>query len=328
MNYLEIFHQIEPSLGSAFNAKKLPNVPHLIGKTDGGCPIFFIKNRETAKKSIPLNMEWLQVAFDAKCSIKEQLEVIDCRFSTILFDSEDEVLQTYFINIMEAILEEIPSKPSSEELLTCIMNLIQIFSAKNNVPQKKIQGLWAEMAVIYLSKNPKELLSAWHSDPKSKVDFSNGTELIEVKSTQSEIRKHSFSLDQLNPAIGLKELIASMVVRESGQGELGLSIEDLRKGIQDRITDNKLNKKMYTVILETLGKDYNQASSLYFSLSEARATLKYYEITQIPHIGKINVPSGVSEVRFTSDLSGSIDISQLQPEYDLTQTKLFSNLCI
>lgn len=328
MSYLEIFRQIESSSGLTFNAKKLPNVPHLIGKNDNGCPIFFIKNRETAKKSIPLNMEWLQVSFDAKCSIKEELEVIDCKFSTILFDSDDEVLQTYFINIMEAILDELPFNPSSEELLTCIMNLIQIFSAKNNAPIKKIQGLWAEMAVIYLSKNPKELLSAWHSDPRSKVDFSNGSELIEVKSTQKEFRKHCFSLDQLNPAAGLKELVASMVVRETGQGEQGLSIEDLRIGIQKRICDSKLCKKMYTVILETLGKEYNQASSVFFNMNEARSTLKYYESSQIPHIDKVNVPAGISEVKFTSDLSASLDISVLRPEYDLSKTKLFSSLSL
>lgn len=326
MNCFDLFRSLEASSEQTYNVCVMPNKAHLIGKTNIGQPIFFIKNRESAKKPSPIAMEWLQVSYDVRCSVKCNTKTSESKYSTVLLAASDEILQSYFVNIMEVLLNELLELPSAEELQTCIMNLIQIFSVKSNEPKKTVQGLWAELAIIYLSKAPQKFLSAWHSDPKSKIDFSCGSELLEVKSTKSEERRHSFSLDQLNPSVGIKELVASMVVREAGHSEYGLSVEDLRQRIQQKIDDDALGKKLYTVILETLGKDYNSASTLYFNILEARTSLKFYDFKEIPRIQKETVPVGVSGVEFKSDLSGIPDISQKSPDYVISQTEMFRDL--
>lgn len=326
MKCFDLFHNLEASSEQTYNVCVMPNKVHLIGKTNIGQPIFFIKNRETVRKISPIAMEWLQVSYDVRCSVKCNTEISESKYSTVLLAANDEILQSYFVDIMEVLLEDLPELPSSEELQTCIMNLIQIFSVKNNEPKKTVQGLWAELAIIYLSKAPQKLLSAWHSDPRSKMDFSYGSELLEVKSTCSEERRHSFSLDQLNPPAGIKELVASMVVREAGHGEYGFSVEDLKLRIQQKIDDDVLGKKLYSVILETLGKDYNKASTLYFNILEAKASLKFYDYKEVPHIQKDMVPAGVSGVDFKSDLSGIADISQKSPDYEISQTEMFRYL--
>lgn len=326
MIYLDLFRNLTPSESEAYNAEVLPNKKHLIGKTDKGLPIFFIKNRESVRKPTPLDMAWLQVSYDVKCSVKSNAIACDSKYSTILLTSEDEILQTYFVGVMEVMLNELPDLPSFEELQSCIMNLIQIFSVKNNDPQKEIQGLWAEIALIYFSTSPEKLISAWHSNPKSKVDFSCGSELIEVKSAQGETRKHKFSLDQLNPPSEIKQIVASMIVRESGQGEDGVSVEDLRLRIQQKIDDNALSGKLYSVILATLGKDYDKASTMYFNLIEAQKTLKFFDVNEIPRIEKKFVPAGVGGVTFESDLSGTADVLQKSPDYEISKTEMFRYL--
>lgn len=326
MNCFDLFCELEASSEQTYNAHAIPNKVHLIGKTNKGQPIFFVKNRESAKKVCPIAMEWLQVSYDVRCSVKCDAKISDSKYSTVLLATDDSILQSYFINIMDVLLGELPELPSSEELQTCIMSLVQIFSLKDKEPQNTIQGLWAELAVIYFSQNPQKLLSAWHSDPKAKMDFSCGSELLEVKSTKAEVRKHCFSLDQLNPPSGIKELIVSVIVRESGQSEFGLSIDDLRRRIQQKVHDDALKKKLHSVILETLGKDYSGISTLFFNILEARDTIKYYDSNEIPCVKKDSVPAGVSGVTFESDLSGAADISQKNLDYEISQTDLFRYL--
>lgn len=326
MTCFDLFCDLEASSEQTYNAHVMPNKVHLIGKTNKGQPIFFVKNRESAKKVCPIAMEWLQASYDVRCSVKCDAKISDSKYSTVLLATDDLILQSYFIDIMDVMLGELPELPSSEELQACIMNLVQIFSLKDKEPKNTIQGLWAELAVIYFSKDPQKLLSAWHSDPKSKMDFSCGSELLEVKSTKAEVRKHCFSLDQLNPPAGIKELIASVVVRESGQSEYGLSVDDLRRRIQLKIHDDVLEKKLHSVILETLGRDYSGISTMFFNTLEARDSIKYYDSKEIPHVKKDSVPAGVSGVTFESDLSGTVDISRKHPDYDISQTNMFCYL--
>ena len=64
-------------------------------------------------------------------------------------------------------------------------------------------------------------IRSYYDSPAAKYDFTLGRDKIEVKSTSSEERIHHFSLDQLNPSPNSRLLIASVIVRESGQGNGG-----------------------------------------------------------------------------------------------------------
>ena len=326
MRYIDLFNELDISDDQAYNAAFVPGTPNLIGKTCYGGVIVFLKTNQSGRMLPPIIMEWVQIHYCTKCCVKVDDKKFDDIYTTIQLNSDDEVLQSYFINIIEAVVREFSAEQTLEEVSLGLMSLIQIFTAKYRAPTSTIQGLWAELAVIYLSKDPEIFLSAWHSNPNSKTDFSYGKELIEVKSTQGEERKHAFSLDQLNPFPGTMELVASLIVRESGHGNEGLSVEDLRSSISKMIKNESLDRKLCEVIIDTLGDSFKDVDKKFFNMSIARASLKFYDVFDIPRIKKDSVPEGVSEVKFTSNLSNIQDISQKSLSFNIDNCQLLNKI--
>ena len=92
---------------------------------------------------------------------------------------------------------------------------IELFKAIKEPPKKSIQGLWSELFLIEQSANPEKIISAWHSIPEEKFDFSFDKLRIEVKSSVTESRTHHFSLAQLNPVDNTEIIIASILLYTS-----------------------------------------------------------------------------------------------------------------
>jgi len=224
------------------------------------------------------------------------------------------------------MLSNLPETPSRRELSVEVENLISIFSALRKKPVKEIQGVWAEMLVIERSLHPEILISAWHNQPNAKFDFTMGRDKIEVKSTSSEDRKHHFALDQLNPSINSRLLIASVIVRESAECTGGLSVKALYKKICRRVSAVNLQLKLYSTLATAIGSDYKNWDSVFFDYVEASDTLAFYNVDDIPRILKSDVPEFVTEVKFCSDLSHLIDIKDSHSNFDRSDSVLFKSL--
>lgn len=155
-------------------------------------------------------------------------------YAIITLRSPEWALQSSFIDIVVLMLQKIQPVPSRKTLSVEVEKLITIFSALVTPPVKKMQGLWGELLVIEQSKYPETLVNAWHSSLNAKFDFTLGRDKIEVKTTSSENRIHHFSIDQLNPSPSSRLLIASITVRESGEGNGGKSVRDLFDAIYQK----------------------------------------------------------------------------------------------
>jgi hypothetical protein len=224
------------------------------------------------------------------------------------------------------MLQKLPKEPSKHELSIEVEKLITIFSALNKPPRKKVQGLWAELLVIERSLNPGTLINAWHNSPAAKFDFTMGRDKIEVKSTSAEDRIHHFSLDQLNPSPNSRLVIASVIVRESGQGMGGLSVRNLYDRICEHVIDISVRLKLYTIIAETIGNDFSKLDNTFFDYVEASDTLVFFNAADVPHIGKESVPPFVSEISFSSNLSNLIDIQNPLSTFDRSHSPLYQSL--
>lgn len=312
---------------NAFNVFPLPNSKHKLGMSAEGFPKFFVCTNDSVTDSHNIVLELLSVEYNQPCTIiEEYAQPHSDTFSIITLRATEESLQAYFVEIFSLMLSKLPEEPTRRELSIEVENLITIFSTLKKKPLKEIQGIWAELLVIERSLHPETLIYAWHSQPNAKFDFTMGRDKIEVKSTSSEERKHHFALDQVNPSINSRLLIASVIVRESAECESGLSVKDLYEKICDRVSKVDLQIKLYLTLVASIGDDYKNWDNIHFDYVVASDTLAFYNVCDVPRIKKSFVPEFVSEVKFTSDLSHLIDIKDSHSNFDRSNSVLFNSL--
>ena len=320
------FKELSRSDESRVNVIDIPSLPHKLGMTSEGFPVFFIVTNTTPFNAQNIEREMLSVQYDMPCTLISDDDEQNNAYSIITLRASEVSLQSYFIEIFLMMLGKIPAIPSKRELAIEVENLISIFSALSKPPRKKVQGLWAELLVIERSLHPETLISAWHSQANAKYDFTMGRDKIEVKSTSGEERIHHFSLDQLNPSPNSRLLIASVIVRESAQGSGGMSIRDIYNKICTKVSANNARLKLYSIMAECIGSDLTKIDSIFFDYVEASDTLAFYDANQVPHVEKNSIQPFVSDVSFSSNLTHLIDISNPQSTFDRSNSPLFKSL--
>lgn len=310
-----------------YNVISLPKMLHKLGASKEHFPMFFVST-SASKDNVPNTIrELLSVEYDMGCTVKEtDGQILLNNFAIITLRTNDEHLQSYFIEIFLMMLSKMNLQPSKQALSIEVERLVTIFSALTSTPRKKIQGLWAELLVIERSKNYEVLINAWHSSASSKYDFTLGQDKIEVKSTSSEERIHKFSLDQLNPSPNSQLLIASMTVRESGKCSQGLSVRNLYDRICESISNIDIKIRLYTIIAQTLGADIDKIGTVFFDYVAAADTLAYYDYKTIPRILKTDVPANVSDVKFASNITRLEDINRANYSLKFSDSELFNCL--
>ena len=328
----ELFEQLKAlregqSEEREFSVIPLEGMMHKVGVSVEGYPKFFVCTNDTASSTKNTTLEILSVEYNLSCTfIDDNQSETPHYYTVITLRSLDETLQSEFIDIVLLMLQRLPEMPSKREIAIEVENLISIFSAMSCPPRKQIQGLWAELLVIERSLVPEAVINAWHESPTSKYDFTLGRDKVEVKSTSSEERKHHFSLDQLNPSRNSRLLIASIIVRESGHGNGGLSVHELYDKICARVTSIDARMHLYQVIAETIGTDMHKLESVFFDYTEASDTLRFYDANEVPGISKENIMQGVSSVGFNSDLTGVIDVQSPESTFSVTDSPLFNSI--
>ncbi len=312
---------------NTFNVMSLPNSKHKLGMSPEGYPKFFVCTNDSYTASHNIVLELLSVEYNQPCTIiEESIPPQNDIFSIITLRTIEDSLQSYFIDIFNLMLLNLPEEPSKRELSIEVENLITIFSALKKKPIKEIQGIWAELLTIEKSKNIETLISAWHSQPNAKFDFTMGQDKIEVKSTSSEERKHRFALDQLNPSANSRLLIVSVIVRESAKCDGGLTVKGIYEKICNRVSAVALRLKLYTTLTIALGNDYKNWDSIAFDYVGASDSLAFYNANDIPRINKNDVPEFVSEVKFYSDLTHLVDIKDNHSNFDRSNSILYNSL--
>ena len=310
-----------------YNVISLPKMSHKLGISPKYFPMFFVSTSDSHDNVPNTIRELLSVEYDMECTVKEtDGRILQNDFAIITLQSNDEHLQSYFIEIFLMMLSKMSTQPSKQALSIEVERLVTIFSALTSTPRKKLQGLWAELLVIERSKNCEMLINAWHSSATSKYDFTLGQDKIEVKSTSSEERIHKFSLDQLNPSSNSRLLIASMTVRESGRCAQGLSVRNLYDRICESISNIDIKIRLYTIIAQTLGTDIDKIGTAFFDYVAAVDSLAYYDYQTIPRILKTDVPANVSNVKFASNITKLEVINSANYSSKFSDSELFNSL--
>ena len=235
--------------------------------------------------------------------------------------SEDVVLNTtdphvITLDVGDTLIKSLSARPTQQEVFHTFKNFVEIFRTLSDTATKTLQGLWSELLIIDTAKEPTTLLNYWHNIPQEKFDFNADTEKLEVKSSSTLERIHTFASEQLNVSADKQVLIASLFVKQTTHGK---SISQLAVSIQEKVADNELTEKLFTIISKTLGNTVEQSIKIRFDFDLARNSLRFYRHQDIQKIEKIHIPNKVSEVRYKSDLTDTkaIEISSLSTNSNL-----------
>ena len=298
--YSALQNKVSNNSGFTPVTKILSSEKLFLGISEHKTPMFLIDCKlETS--IVDSELEHISVLFNKKCKIiddNNQESLKTC--SIIILNSDNFDFQNYFLEVVYLILHNIPENPLPIQIKTEIQKIIRLFSCLSKPALKTIQGLWAELLTIEQSTNPEYLIKSWHCSPKSKFDFDDGTDKVEVKSTSRCERVHKFAAEQLNPNKNSKLIIASIFAVQTG---IGRNITELRNQILLRISDINVQSQLDAIIFQTLGSDLENALEFYFDYQLAVDELKFFESDSIPRIDARFIPAEISDVHFSCDLS-------------------------
>jgi hypothetical protein len=268
--------------------------------------------------SIALENLRVEHGLDCRISVPAADQTITGTFSLIQCLSIDDSLQEYFLEIMQVILCSLPSGVTAASVSDAVDALASLFAAAQRPSSRPVQGLWAELFVISRAREPQLLLDSWHSDPMERFDFSLGCQRVEIKCSADRARRHHFSHEQAHPPTGIALLVGSLFVEHSASGtSLGELWDDVRRLAGDNA---ELRLKIEQVCLQSLGNSWPQARAKSYDQQLAAESLLFFDIVNIPKI-TADLPLGVSEVRFRSDLGLA---SALGPDAMASLIGLFS----
>lgn len=280
------------------------NSRYRIGRDSLGNPAILIETSRMAGAEALSDFEGrhLLIGHGVNCSISEHgVEVRRARFSVVTCRDADDLLKQRFFDATETLLRSLGETPTVQELSQVVGGLIELFRLASQPPRGTIQGLWAELWIVAQARDPEVLLQAWHTEPSDAYDFNSGLERIEVKSTSQSGRKHAFSHGQLKPPAGTKVAIASVFVKSSGGGQ---TISELTERIRRRVASIRTLRRLDFVIARTLGIDWRTGVEAAFDSEVATESLRFFAVDDVPSLSA-DIPSGVSDIRYVSDLSGA-----------------------
>ena len=279
-----------------------------VGRDSHGNPAILIETTDTAGTESLMDFlgRHLRIGHGVGCAISEEgVEVSRGQFSVVTCVDADDLLRSRFFDAAETLLRSLGETPTVQELRRVIAELIELFKLASQPPTGTIQGLWAELWVIAEASEPEILLHAWHAEPTDVYDFNNGPERVEIKSTSRRTRKHHFSHRQLHSPIGSQAAIASIFVEASGGGT---TISALVDRIRQRVANLQALRRLDYVVVSTLGTDWRTGVEAAFDSELAAESLRYYMVESVPSLPS-DVPIGVSDIRYISDLSSAQSLS-------------------
>ena len=310
---VELFGRIQSPDMAGSEANRFMAIPigssgtYRLGKDSTGAPALLIQlPSDQAMDASPIRLRHLYVAHDVDCVIHRGHDTESGRFSVLSCVEADRATQNYFLRVVEALLPGLGECPDALSINQAVDGLVELFRALSNPPIKAVRGLWAELFLLAESRDPGKLLDAWHTVPDDLYDFNEGNHRIEVKSAQGEVRRHHFSLSQLLPPAGTTLVIVSVIVNRAGGGTTINDLIDELRSILSASPHRLL--RLYKVITLTLGARWREAELEMFDRSAARQSLSFFRPSDVPMVSP-DLPTGVSNVRFSSDLTGKVPYS-------------------
>lgn len=204
-SFRRLFHSLPKpadnfSLG--FGGVAIPNSEHHLGKDAQGRPAILLTVAPSPIRPASIVLQNLRVEHSLHCRISTSEAILDSEFSLLHCQSENEILQSCFLEFAEAILKSLSTKPGAPELSEAVERMAALFLALERPPTRSVQGLWGELFLIANATQSFLAAQSWHTEACERYDFALALCRLEVKTSSDRTRNHQFSFEQVYPAGG------------------------------------------------------------------------------------------------------------------------------
>lgn len=280
---------------------------YYVGKDGNSYPCFLIySSNKYSHEAREIKLENLDIEFNVLCAIKNsKREIKKTSFTIIRCRTAESKTIHYFFSICGIVMRNLGTLPELKDLDEAVQRIVAIFKNIKSPSLKPLHGLFGELFLISRSKSPESVISAWRMDNAARFDFCIGDIRLEVKTSTARTRSHIFSFDQCNPPSGTIGAVASLQTEKIPSG---CSIADLLSAIEAKVSNWELVLRLHETVAKTLGASLSESLNVCFDLHLAESSLEFFDIREIPAIRK-PLDTGVSNVKFISDLSGANPLS-------------------
>lgn len=295
------FTSLQTSASGASGPVNLHTIPfgesgqHRLAKSAAAHPVLLIETSlPSSAYPAPLKLEYLTVLHGYQGRIESGEGTKTGIFTVVECHVTEAELVAAFLRLAGHLLEGLPTMPDPRVVGFELRKLVHIFQALRQPPTKTVQGLWAELFVLTNSPDIHRWAAAWHDDPMDRYDFAMQRLRVEVKSSGTRIRRHTFSHEQLHPPKGVELWIASVFAERSSAGS---NCAELLQRIQAGLTAEAAFR-IESLLMRTLGSDFSKAQDFKFDEALADESLEFVPIENIPRLME-DVPAGISDLRYS-----------------------------
>lgn len=287
-----------PATGSrlAYAAEQLGSAGVRLGKSQGGSPCLILATQDTTS-----HQDRHYANLRLRHGLRLRLRASDdlASYSVLECVSDDESVRDWFLRLVPTVYAKLAEASHLGSVQQLVENLSELFRLIDRDAHRSLAGLWGELALISASADPATAVSAWHTIGESTHDFSSVGSHVEVKASEFG-RQHHFSPAQLQP--GAQVMVASLLLEQSDDGSSVLDLYEETLDLLERRPD--LQHKVHELVIACVGRRLSAAEDARFDLPTALSTIRFILGEDVPQLME-PFPVGVSDVRFTADLSRS-----------------------
>jgi len=257
--------------------------------------VLAIESLDPQRNARTIYTDSLQLILNSKANLVEDSANTLKTMNLLSFKPKDQKGLKVFFEIcgIFATGDKIGSTDNMTEIFETIRSM---FAKGSEISFSELQGLFAELYLIYKFRNDFNLAKFWHSEENQKFDFSLSPCLkIEVKSTTGPLRQHHFMHDQLSSDMYTIHIASFMFQRD----DQGLPLEELINSVHDLLL---VNEKQFTRVQKIiLNTEPALLSTVSFNQLYTENCLNFYKGTDVPRFAGTR-PTGVTNAEYDSVL--------------------------
>lgn len=287
--------RLKPPVKATYAIVEVGTSPRAFAAIDGrGRPALLVETSSAVSRDVA--RRGLRLQHRATCHVEIDGTAQTIVASLVACEADDPPLQAAFVSVGEIVLSRL-SGAKEAEVVSILEELVELLERAGEPSREGAIGLFAELLVLSLARDPKAAVRAWRTSETDRFDLVHGTGRIEVKASGTRERRHRFSLEQCASEAETHAFVASTLVLESSGGR---GVRELASEVKDLVrADADLTMKVEHAVTKIMGLP--RTGEPIFDDHHARSALKWYDMADVPAIR--SAPALVDQVRFRSDLA-------------------------